>query len=45
MKHLDITFDSFPFDTDITVPGDAQYILCYDVTDSINKQIRQKNII
>lgn len=37
---VDKPFSEFPFDIDITVDGAADYVLCYDVTDGKEKQIR-----
>lgn len=36
----DISFDEFPFDIDISVDADADYVICFDVTDGIENQIR-----
>lgn len=37
-----LSFSDYPFDLDIVV-GDAQWVVCYDVTDGNYKQIRYEN--
>ena len=37
---VDVPFEEFPFDIDISVDADADYVICFDVTDGNEKQIR-----
>ncbi len=39
-ENFDMTFEEFPFDIDISVDAKKDYVLCFDVTDGIEKQIR-----
>ena len=36
----DIAFEEFPFDVDVSVDSDADYVICFDVTDGCENQIR-----
>ena len=36
----DISFEEFPFDIDISVDADADYVICFDVTEGFENQIR-----
>lgn len=36
-------YDDFPFDIDIALPEDSDYVVCYDVTSSVRTQIRFVN--
>ena len=38
--NFDMSFDEFPFDIDISIDAKKDYVLCFDVTDGIEKQIR-----
>lgn len=38
--NYDTPFEDFPFDIDISVDSKADYVLCFDVTDGYEKQIR-----
>ena len=38
--YKDISFEEFPFDLDISVDADADYVICFDITDGNENQIR-----
>ena len=38
--NFDLSFEEFPFDIDISIDAKKDYVLCFDVTDGIEKQIR-----
>ena len=38
-----LTYEDYPFDLDITVPGSPDWLICYDVTGGDKKQIRFVN--
>jgi len=38
--NFDLPFEEFPFDIDITIGDKADYVICFDVTDGGEKQIR-----
>ena len=38
--NYDLAFEDFPFDLDITVEKSSDYIICFDVTDGCERQIR-----
>lgn len=40
--NFDLPFEAFPFDVDFVIPGDARYVVCYDVTEE-EKQVRFVN--
>lgn len=39
-KNFDKSFDSFPFDIDISVDDSGSYVVCYDISGKYPKQIR-----
>ncbi len=38
--YYDMPFEDFPFDIDISVDSKADYVICFDVTEGYEKQIR-----
>lgn len=38
--HNDISFEEFPFDIDISIDAKADYVICFDITDGCENQIR-----
>ncbi len=38
--NYDMAFEDFPFDIDISVNSEADYVICFDVTEGNEKQIR-----
>ena len=38
--YYDMPFEDFPFDIDISVDSKADYVICFDVTDGYEKQLR-----
>lgn len=39
-ENFDTPFEEFPFDIDISIDSKADYVVCFDVTDGNEKQIR-----
>jgi len=38
--YKDIAFEEFPFDIDISLDSEADYVICFDITDGCENQIR-----